>query len=88
LSIEQENIMLFADSGFRPLWPVIFFLPWFFIGIACLLAPALQRRSTTATIQRAHRKAASPLIAAWHRHHATGRLGMRWQARGRRKADS
>lgn len=34
--------MLFAETGFRPLWPVIFFLPWFLIGIACLLVPVLR----------------------------------------------
>jgi hypothetical protein len=29
--------MFFAHLGFRPLWPVIFFAPWFFLGLAFLL---------------------------------------------------
>jgi hypothetical protein len=37
---------MFVSMGFRPLWPVIFFLPWLFFGIGCLLAAA--RRTTPA----------------------------------------
>ena len=33
-----EAIMLFFEhAGLRPLWPVIFFLPWFFVGVAYLV---------------------------------------------------
>ena len=32
--------MFVGNMGFRPLWPVIFFLPWFFFAIGCLLAAA------------------------------------------------
>jgi hypothetical protein len=28
---------MFVHAAFRPLWPVIFFLPWLFLGIAYLI---------------------------------------------------
>jgi tetratricopeptide (TPR) repeat protein len=37
--------MFFAHGGFRALWPAIFFLPWFSVGIAYLLEGLLHRRS-------------------------------------------
>ena len=36
---------MFAHSGYRPLWPLIFFLPWLFLGTAYLGEWALHRRS-------------------------------------------
>jgi hypothetical protein len=39
----SEGVM-FLHSGPRTLWPVIFFLPWFFLGSAYLLESALHRR--------------------------------------------
>jgi len=47
---------LFVEIGFKALWPVIFFVPWLFIGIAYLLAPLLRWHSRPATIHRTHRK--------------------------------
>jgi hypothetical protein len=38
---------MFGNIGFRPLWPVIFFLPWLFLGIAWLLESLLHRNSAT-----------------------------------------
>jgi len=37
--------MMFAHTGVRALWPTIFFLPWFSLGIAYLLEWLRQRRS-------------------------------------------
>jgi hypothetical protein len=28
---------MFAHAGFRPLWPVVVFVPWIFLGLAYLL---------------------------------------------------
>ena len=36
---------MIVHVGLRPLWPVILFVPWFFLGLALLLWPA--RRSPT-----------------------------------------
>ena len=36
---------MFHHSGYRALWPVIFFFPWFFLGSAYLGAWVLQRAS-------------------------------------------
>ena len=32
---------MFSHAGFRPLWPVILFLPWFLVGMAWLLRSLL-----------------------------------------------
>ena len=34
---------MLVHAGLRPLWPVILFVPWFFVGLALLVWPA--RRS-------------------------------------------
>jgi hypothetical protein len=44
---------MFAHAGFKPFWPVIFFLPWFIFGVACLLAVVLHRRPRAAAVQTA-----------------------------------
>jgi hypothetical protein len=44
---------MFVHAAVKPFWPVIFFLPWFIFGAACLLALALQRRRRTAPTERA-----------------------------------
>jgi hypothetical protein len=31
---------MLAHAGLRPLWSVVLFLPWFFLGLALLLWPA------------------------------------------------
>lgn len=36
---------MFVHAAFRPLWPVIFFLPLFFVGVAYLLEAVLHLRS-------------------------------------------
>ena len=28
---------MLGHAGFRPLWPVILFMPWFFLGVALLV---------------------------------------------------
>jgi hypothetical protein len=44
---------MFSHTGFRPLWPVIFFLPGFFLGVAYLLAAIVQSRLRLTTTKRA-----------------------------------
>jgi hypothetical protein len=34
---------MFQHLGFRSLWPVVLLLPWFFVGLAYLLAALLHR---------------------------------------------
>jgi hypothetical protein len=48
--------MLFAETGFRPLWPVIFFLPWLLVGIAYLFAA----RAAVVAPQNGHCSARAP----------------------------
>lgn len=43
---------MFAHAGFRPLWPVIFFLPLFFIGVAFILESVRHRRSAMLPIHQ------------------------------------
>ena len=42
---------MFAHTGFRPLWPVIFFLPWFLLGAAYILQAIAQRRVHSAPLR-------------------------------------
>ena len=42
---------MFEHGGFRPLWPVIFFLPLFFVGAAYLLESVRHGRAWTALIR-------------------------------------
>jgi hypothetical protein len=41
---------MFEYRGLRPLWPVIFFLPWLLVGVAYLLEAVLHRRFWTGPI--------------------------------------
>lgn len=34
---------MFMHTGFRPLWPVVAFVPWLLFGVACLVYAAAQR---------------------------------------------
>jgi hypothetical protein len=43
---------MFEHVGMKPLWPVIFFLPWVSLGFAYLLASLRQWRSWTASNRR------------------------------------
>ncbi|HYL71699.1 MAG TPA: hypothetical protein VEY89_10410, partial [Candidatus Dormibacteraeota bacterium] len=43
---------MFAHSAFRPLWPVVFFLPWLLVGAAYILEALLHRRSRSALTAR------------------------------------
>lgn len=36
--------MLFQHGGYRSLWPVIVFLPWYLIGIAYLVRAVFHQR--------------------------------------------
>jgi hypothetical protein len=74
---------MFATAGLRPLWPVIFFLPWLILGIAYLLESVRHRRAGAAPM--AHGKVMSLLPAARRRNPATapgealaGGVGKRW----------
>ena len=50
---------MFAHSEFRPLWPVVFFLPWLLVGMAYSVeALLIQRRSRGLLMRRA---ASTPL---------------------------
>jgi hypothetical protein len=40
---------MFEHEGFRPLWPVIFFLPWLLLGAAYLVESVLHWRSWRAS---------------------------------------
>jgi hypothetical protein len=42
---------MFVHTGFRPLWPVIFFLPWFLLGIAYILQAIPRRRVRAVPVQ-------------------------------------
>jgi hypothetical protein len=44
-----ERVWMFEHEGFRPLWPVIFFLPWLLVGVGYLLESVLHWRSRTAS---------------------------------------
>jgi hypothetical protein len=44
---------MFAHAELKPVWPVIFLLPWFLFGIANVCAAILQRRSKVAMTPRA-----------------------------------
>lgn len=50
---------MFLHPGFRPLWPVIFFLPWLLLGAAYILLWALQRRPVMRRIQERVRRSAA-----------------------------
>jgi hypothetical protein len=34
---------MLTHVGLRPLWPVVLFVPWFFLGLALLLWPVRRR---------------------------------------------
>jgi hypothetical protein len=36
----RKGTAMLVPVGLRPLWPVILFVPWFFLGLALLLWPA------------------------------------------------
>lgn len=42
---------MFVHTGFRPLWPVIFFLPWFLLGAAYILQAIPRRRARAVPVQ-------------------------------------
>lgn len=50
---------MFMHLGFRPLWPVIVFLPWFVLGLAYLLESLLQRRPGSAPTHSPQREKAA-----------------------------
>jgi hypothetical protein len=37
---------MLAHVGLKPLWPVVLFVPWFFLGLALLVWPALKPRQS------------------------------------------
>src|SRR5947208_1783724 len=49
--------MIFQHEGFRALWPVVFFLPWFLVGVAYLVAAMVHGR----------REASAPSVPVRHR---------------------
>jgi hypothetical protein len=45
---------MFAHSAFRPVWPVVLFLPWLLVGMAYIVEALLtQRRARSVSMQRA-----------------------------------
>ena len=44
---------MFPHSAFRPVWPVVFFLPWLLVGVAYIFEALLQRRLRLASLRRA-----------------------------------
>jgi hypothetical protein len=44
---------MFVHAGFRPLWPVIAFAPWFLLGIAYLIES--WRKRPIPVVHRRHR---------------------------------
>ena len=54
---------MFGHTGFRPLWPVIFFLPWFLLGAAYILQAIPGRRVRAAAVQVRGR--ARPYTRSW-----------------------
>ena len=40
--------MLFQHGGYRSLWPMIAFAPWYLIGVAYLVKAMLHRRKAAA----------------------------------------
>jgi hypothetical protein len=52
---------MFAHAGFRPLWPVIVFVPWIFLGFAFLMRalrnlPISAARGRASTLRREGRE--------------------------------
>jgi hypothetical protein len=45
---------MFEHGGFKALWPVIFFLPWLFVGVASLLKSVLDGRVWVAPIRHVY----------------------------------
>ena len=46
---------MFEHGGFRPLWPVIFLLPWFLVGTASLLKSLRHQRNRAPAIPHVSR---------------------------------
>jgi hypothetical protein len=44
------RLTMFATAGFRPLWPVVFFLPFLILGIAYLVESVRHRRARAAPV--------------------------------------
>jgi hypothetical protein len=40
---EHEETSMFSYGGYKPLWPIIFFIPWLYIGAAMLRESFRQR---------------------------------------------
>jgi len=54
---------MFAHSGYRPLWPLIFFLPWLFLGSAYLGGWVLHRRSRSVGLSSVRPRHRTALVA-------------------------
>jgi len=61
-NIQQRSVM-FAHSGYRPLWPLIFFLPWLFLGSAYLGGWVLHRRSRSVGLSSVRPRHRTALVA-------------------------
>jgi hypothetical protein len=55
---------MFAHSGYRPLWPLIFFLPWLFLGSAYLGEWVLHRWSRSIRVSPVRSRRWTALFAA------------------------
>jgi len=58
---------MFVHAGFKAFWPVIFLLPWLFLGIAYLTESALHRHHRGADAnQHSNRKTVSAAQTSAH----------------------
>jgi len=48
---------MFVHAGFKAFWPVIFLLPWLFLGIAYLMESARHRHPKRRSVSAAHTSA-------------------------------
>ena len=58
--------MLFQHEGWRSLWPVVFFLPWFLVGVAYLVAAMVHGRREVSALSVPVRRS---LQTSWSSRH-------------------
>lgn len=58
-----QRCVMFAHSGYRPIWPLIFFLPWLLLGSAYLGEWVLQRGSRSIGVRGLRPRHRSVLLA-------------------------
>ena len=56
---------MFASAAYRPLWPVIVFLPWFIIGVAYLVKALSEKMSRSLSAARTAKSVRWDPAADW-----------------------